>query len=133
MVDQRFVDPIEVPRTAELSQAVRVGNLIFCSGQIGIGPDGKIVDPRDTRAQIVQAFKNLKTVHEGAGESLDQVVKITSYLLDDPAPSFHALPRQLRLCACGSEPAVRGAENAGQSRRPCLQDGDEMSAAPQQA
>lgn len=83
MVDQRFVDPIEVPRTAELSQAVRVWNLIFCSGQIGIGPDGKIVDPRDTRAQIVQAFKNLKTVHEGAGESLDQVVKITSYLLDD--------------------------------------------------
>lgn len=83
MVDQRFVDPIEVPRTAELSQAVRVGNLIFCSGQIGIGPDGKIVDPRDTRAQIVRAFKNLKTVHEGAGESLDQVVKITSYLLDD--------------------------------------------------
>lgn len=83
MIDQRFVDPIEVPRTAELSQAVRVGNLIFCSGQIGIGPDGKIVDPRDTRAQIVQAFKNLKTVLEGAGGSLDQVVKITSYLLDD--------------------------------------------------
>lgn len=83
MVDQRFVDPIEVPRTAELSQAVRVGNLIFCSGQIGIGPDGKIVDPRDTRAQIVRAFKNLKTVLDGAGESLDQVVKITSYLLDD--------------------------------------------------
>ena len=83
MIDQRFVDPIEVPRTAELSQAVRVGNLIFCSGQIGIGPDGKIVDPRDTRAQIVQAFKNLKTVLEGAGGSLDQVVKITSYLLDE--------------------------------------------------
>ncbi len=83
MIDQRFVDPIEVPRTAELSQAVRVGNLIFCSGQIGIGPDGKIVDPRDTRAQIVQAFKNLETVLEGAGGSLDQVVKITSYLLDD--------------------------------------------------
>lgn len=83
MVDQRFVDPIEVPRTVELSQAVRVGNLIFCSGQIGIGPDGKIVDPRDTRAQIVRAFKNLKTVLDGAGESLDQVVKITSYLLDD--------------------------------------------------
>lgn len=62
---------------------MRVGNLIFCSGQIGIGPDGKIVDPRDTRAQIVQAFKNLKTVLEGAGGSLDQVVKITSYLLDD--------------------------------------------------
>jgi enamine deaminase RidA (YjgF/YER057c/UK114 family) len=60
-----------------------VGNLVFCSGQIGVGPDGKIVDPRSTRAQIEQAFKNLRTVLEGVGASLEHVVKITSYLVNE--------------------------------------------------
>jgi 2-iminobutanoate/2-iminopropanoate deaminase len=81
MTDQWFVDPIPPP--TQLSQAVRVGNLVFCSGQIGVGPDGKIVDPRSTRAQIEQAFKNLRTVLEGVGASLEHVVKITSYLVNE--------------------------------------------------
>ncbi len=83
MIGRLFVDPPGVPTTTDLSQAVRVGELVFCSGQIGIGPDGRIVDPDDTRAQIVQAFKNLITVLEGAGARLDQVVKLTSYLLNE--------------------------------------------------
>jgi 2-iminobutanoate/2-iminopropanoate deaminase len=81
MTEQWFVDPIPPP--TQLSQAVRVGNLVFCSGQIGVGPDGKIVDPRSTRAQIEQAFKNLRTVLEGVGASLEHVVKITSYLVNE--------------------------------------------------
>jgi 2-iminobutanoate/2-iminopropanoate deaminase len=81
MTHQQFVDA--VPSTTELSQAVRVGNLVFCSGQIGIGVDGKIIDPNDARVQIVQAFTNLRTVLENAGASLEHVVKITSFLVNE--------------------------------------------------
>jgi reactive intermediate/imine deaminase len=80
MTHQQFVDA--VPSTSELSQAVRVGNLVFCSGQIGVGADGEIIDANDIRAQIVQAFTNLKTVLENAGASLEHVVKITSFLVN---------------------------------------------------
>jgi enamine deaminase RidA (YjgF/YER057c/UK114 family) len=81
MTYQQFVDA--VPSRTELSQAVRVGNLVFCSGQIGVGVDGKIIDPNDARAQIVQAFTNLRTVLENAGASLEHVVKITSFLVNE--------------------------------------------------
>jgi 2-iminobutanoate/2-iminopropanoate deaminase len=81
MTNQQFVDA--VPSQTDLSQAVRVGNLVFCSGQIGVGVDGKIINPNDTRAQIVQAFTNLRTVLENAGASLEHVVKITSFLVNE--------------------------------------------------
>lgn len=83
MSENRFVAPASVPPSTDLTQAIRVGNMVFCSGQIGVGADGKIAAPRDARAQMLQAFSNLKTVLEGAGASLEHVVKITSYLLDD--------------------------------------------------
>ena len=98
-----FIDPVAVPRTADLTQAVRVGDFVFCSGQIGIGPEGKMVDPRDVRAQMVQAFKNLRIVLEQAGASLHHVVKITSYLLDDADRDFLIAVRQ----RCSDHPTPR--------------------------
>jgi len=57
--------------------AVRVGRNVFCSGQVGTGPDGKL-DP-DPAVQITQAFENLRRVLEKAGASLSDVVDLTSY------------------------------------------------------
>jgi enamine deaminase RidA (YjgF/YER057c/UK114 family) len=57
--------------------AVRVGKHVFCSGQVGAGPDGKL-DP-DPAAQITQAFENLRTVLEEAGASLTDVVELNSF------------------------------------------------------
>lgn len=63
------------------SQAVRVGNVVHLSGQIGIDPARAVlVDGID--AQIVQVFENLKAVAEAAGASLAQVVKLNVYLTD---------------------------------------------------
>lgn len=59
------------------SPAVRMGKHVFCSGQIGSGPDGKL-DP-DPAAQITQAFENLRAVLEEAGASLSDVVDLTSF------------------------------------------------------
>jgi 2-iminobutanoate/2-iminopropanoate deaminase len=64
------------------SQAVRAGNLIYCSGQIPIDPaTGSIIDG-DISAQTRQVLTNLSQVLQAAGASLDHVVKTTVYLAD---------------------------------------------------
>ncbi|MEY4729074.1 MAG: hypothetical protein RL020_232 [Pseudomonadota bacterium] len=63
------------------SQAVRVNNTIYLSGQIGLDPQSmKLVDGID--AQIVRVFDNLKAVADTAGGSLNDMVKVNIYLLD---------------------------------------------------
>lgn len=63
------------------SQAVRCGDTLYLSGQIGLDPaTGKLVDGIDD--QIQRVFVNLKAVAEAAGASLDDVVKLTVYLTD---------------------------------------------------
>jgi 2-iminobutanoate/2-iminopropanoate deaminase len=62
------------------SQAVRVGNMVFTAGQIGMDPaQGQLVGD-DAPTQAEQALKNVKAVLEAAGSSLDQVVKTTVFL-----------------------------------------------------
>ncbi|TDJ48425.1 MAG: RidA family protein [Gammaproteobacteria bacterium] len=64
------------------SQAIRVGNTVYVSGQIPLDPaTGELVDG-DITAQITQVFDNLKAVAEGAGLSLNHAVKITVCLTD---------------------------------------------------
>jgi enamine deaminase RidA (YjgF/YER057c/UK114 family) len=57
--------------------AVRVGKTLYCSGQTGNTPDGKL-DP-DPAVQIGQAFENVRTVLEKAGGSLEDVVEMTTF------------------------------------------------------
>jgi 2-iminobutanoate/2-iminopropanoate deaminase len=65
-----------------LSQAIRVGDLVFVSGQVGIDEDGELVSLDDFRTQADQAFRNLGRVLEAAGSSLERVVKVTIFLTD---------------------------------------------------
>ncbi|MCP5268408.1 MAG: RidA family protein [Zoogloeaceae bacterium] len=63
------------------SQAVRVGDTVYLSGQIGLDPSsGQLVDGID--AQITRVFDNLKAVTEAAGGSLADIVKINVFLTD---------------------------------------------------
>lgn len=63
------------------SQAVKVGDTVYMSGQIGLDPaSGQMVDGID--AQIVRVFDNLKAVAEAAGGSLADVVKLNVFLTD---------------------------------------------------
>lgn len=64
------------------SQAIKLGNLVFTSGQIGLNPaSGDLVGP-GTEEQARQAFTNLKAVAKEAGGSLANVVKFTLFLTD---------------------------------------------------
>jgi reactive intermediate/imine deaminase len=63
------------------SQAVKAGNTIYMSGQIGLDPATmQMVEGID--AQIVRVFESLKAVAEAAGASLNDAVKFNIYLTD---------------------------------------------------
>lgn len=67
---------------ASYNQAIKVGELIFTAGQIGIDPvSGKFLDD-DASAQAKQALENIKAILETAGSSLEKVVKVTIFLSD---------------------------------------------------
>lgn len=62
------------------SQAVKVGNLLFCSGQIPIDPSkGEIVETT-VEGQTRQVLENVKALLESAGASMDDVVKTTCFI-----------------------------------------------------
>jgi reactive intermediate/imine deaminase len=64
------------------SQAVRHGDLVFLSGQIGLDPGtGKLV-AGGIEAQAHQVFRNLAAVCEAAGGGLDKLVKVNIYVTD---------------------------------------------------
>ncbi|MBK5298017.1 MAG: RidA family protein [Vicinamibacteria bacterium] len=64
------------------SQAVRMGNLLFCSGQIPLDPaTGQLVSG-DIAAQTRQIFANLGAILAEAGASFDRVARTTVYLAD---------------------------------------------------
>ena len=63
------------------SQAVKAGDTVYLSGQIGLDPASmQMVEGID--AQIVRVFDNLKAVAEAAGGSLADTVKLNVYLTD---------------------------------------------------
>ena len=64
------------------SQAVKVGGLVFTSGQIAIVPESMQVEATDIVGQTEQVCKNLCAVLEAAGTSIDKVVKTTCFLFD---------------------------------------------------
>lgn len=69
---------------APYNQAVRVGDLVFVAGQLGLRPGDTAVEG-DIAAQTEKVMRNLAAILEAAGSSLDNLVKTTVYLqhLDD--------------------------------------------------
>ena len=63
------------------SQAVKVGNTVYLSGQIGLDPVSMEM-VGTIEAQIHRVFDNLKAVSEEAGGSLNDIVKLNIYLTD---------------------------------------------------
>ena len=80
----RFLNPDTLSKPAAYSQVVEVstpGRMIFVSGQIGVGRDGKLV-AGDFRAQAMQAFENLQAALEAVGAGFEHVVKLNNYLVE---------------------------------------------------
>jgi len=88
------------------SQAVKVGNTVWISGQIPLDPETMTVVEGGISAQAEQVFKNLSAIAEAAGGSLNHSVKINISLTDlgdfdavnTVMKSFFAEPYPARAC-----------------------------------
>jgi reactive intermediate/imine deaminase len=69
------------PRNLPLSTAYRAGAFVYCSGQVGFGPDGKLV-AGGIEAETRQTLDNIAAALQLADASLDDVVKVTVWLED---------------------------------------------------
>jgi 2-iminobutanoate/2-iminopropanoate deaminase len=68
------------PNNETYSQAVRLGDLVFVSGQLGITP-GRAIPP-DFSSEVRHAIENVRTVLEASGSSLAHVAKANIYITD---------------------------------------------------
>jgi reactive intermediate/imine deaminase len=64
------------------SQAIRVGNTVYLSGQIALIPETMELKEGDISERIHQVFKNLTAVCEAAGGALQDIVKLNIFLTD---------------------------------------------------
>lgn len=74
--------PLAPAAIGPYSQGVRIGNLVFFSGQIPLDPVTMTVVGGDIEAQAVRVFDNLQAVTEAAGGGLRDIVKLTIFLID---------------------------------------------------
>ena len=77
--------PIETKKAPQAigtySQAIRTGDTVYLSGQIGLDPETMQM-AEGIEAQAHRVFQNLRAVAEAAGGRLDDMVKLTVYLTD---------------------------------------------------
>jgi 2-iminobutanoate/2-iminopropanoate deaminase len=66
---------------ASYSQAIRAGDFLFISGQVGMDPKTKTI-ANGIEAQTGQALENIKSILDAAGLPLTKVVKVTVFLAD---------------------------------------------------
>jgi 2-iminobutanoate/2-iminopropanoate deaminase len=64
------------------SQAVKAGNLLFCSGQIALDPATGAMVEGDVSAQATQVMKNIQALLAAAGTDMSHIVKTTIFLKD---------------------------------------------------
>ncbi len=70
------------PAVGPYSQAVQAGDMIFCSGVIGLDPDTKELVQQSFEAEVRRLMENLSMLLEDCGTGLDRVVKTTVFLAD---------------------------------------------------
>jgi 2-iminobutanoate/2-iminopropanoate deaminase len=82
-MDRKVIKTDKAPQAiGPYSIAIRTGNLVFTSGQIGIDPLSQVLVPGGVVAETRQVLTNLKHVLLSAGSNLDRVVKTTVFLKD---------------------------------------------------
>lgn len=83
MSDRQVISTDKAPAAiGTYSQAIKVGNTVYLSGQIPLVPATMQMVEGAIDAHIEQVFENLKAVAEAAGGSLANVVKLNVFLTD---------------------------------------------------
>lgn len=81
---REIIHPVSVHSTAGVgySHVAKAGDTCYIAGQIALDPDGNLVGQGDIEAQTQQVYANLQAILEELGGSLDDIVKLTTYLTD---------------------------------------------------
>ncbi len=80
--DRQVIQPPGTGAGLPFSAAVRVGNMLYLSGQIGTVPGTRQLADTGITGQVRQALENIKATLAYAGSSLERVVKCTVFLVD---------------------------------------------------
>lgn len=81
---REIIHPSSVHSTAGVgySHVARAGDTVYIAGQIALDPSGNLVGKGDIEAQTHQVYANLQAILEELGGSLEDIVKLTTYLTD---------------------------------------------------
>ncbi len=82
MSERITINPPGISPNPSLSPGVRVGELLFISGNVANDANGNLVGPGDCEAQTRQVMSNIRTIAQAAGASMSDVVKMTCFLTD---------------------------------------------------
>jgi enamine deaminase RidA (YjgF/YER057c/UK114 family) len=102
---KQIINPASMAKPTGYSYAVKkTGTPVFIAGQVALDGNGQLVGAGDAAAQAEQAFRNLKTVVEACGGTMDDIVKITVFVTDATYRPAIAEARQRHFSA-GNYPA----------------------------
>lgn len=82
MKKQIISTPLAPAAIGTYSQAIRVGNTVYLSGQIALLPETMQIIEGDISVQIRRVFDNLQAVAEASGGSFSDIVKLNVFLTD---------------------------------------------------
>lgn len=80
--DRQAIRPEGTGTRGPYTPAIRIGNVVYASGQLGIAPGGRGLVPGGIREETRQTMENIDRVLRAAGTSLQRAVKCTVFLAD---------------------------------------------------
>ncbi len=80
-MNPEIINPLEKP-TPVLSPAVKIGDVVYTSGQVGVDPKTDSLAGDGIQEQTQQVMDNIKLLVEAAGSSMDKVIKCLVFLTD---------------------------------------------------
>ena len=110
------------PALGPYSHAVRLGDLLFVSGQAGLDPETGAAAPGGFAAEARQAFTNVKRVLEASGSDLGRVAKLTVFMAS--AGRLPGAQRAVRRVLPVVAADALGADRGPSARPPDLDRGD---------
>ena len=117
----RFMNPSTIAKPGGYSHVVETtgpGRIVYIAGQLGLKPDGSVAG--DFRAQVTQAFENLKSALAAVGASFDDVVKLNNYLVDIKTNLPHYREVRDKFVNTASPPASTTVGIVALARPDCL-------------
>lgn len=78
---KQHLNPSGMHTPTGYSHVVKAGDTIYISGQVARAPDGSLVGKDDPAAQAEQIYKNLQNALASVGASLQDLVKLTTYVV----------------------------------------------------